>query len=56
VVELLQLAETLPLRDGRYLRSRLLLRTNQAVRRWLAREGVRRSGQVSLDHIEGNRR
>src|SRR6266851_8551057 len=56
VVELLHLAETLPLRDGRYLRSRLLLRTNQAVRRWLAREGVRRSGLVSLDNLEGNRR
>ena len=56
VVELLHLAETLPLRDGRYLRSRLLLRTNQAVRRWLANEGFRRRAQVSFDALEDDYR
>lgn len=52
VVELLHMAESLPLRDGRYLKSRLLLRTNQAVRRLLEREGLRRQGQVSFDALE----
>ena len=51
VVELLYLAETLPIRDGCYLRSRLLLRTNQALRRWLENEGHRRRGQVSFDDL-----
>jgi len=56
VVELLQLAETLPLRDGRYLRRRLLLRTNQAIRRWLENEGFRRRGQVSFDAFQEDHR
>jgi hypothetical protein len=56
VVELLHLAETLPLRDGRYLKRRLLLRTNQAVRRWLENECCRRRGQVSFDALEEDSR
>jgi hypothetical protein len=56
VVELLHLADSLPLRDGRYLRRRLLRRTNQAVRRWLLSERLRRSSQVSFDELEELRR
>jgi hypothetical protein len=55
VVELLHLAATLPLGDGRYLKRRLIRRANQAVRRRLAREAFRRRRQVALHEVEGPR-
>ena len=55
LVELLHLAATLPLGDGRYLKRRLIRRANQAVRRRLAREALRRSRQVSLQEVEDPR-
>lgn len=56
VVELLHLAATLPLGDGRYLKRRLIRRANQAVRRWLTREASRQSHQISLAESEEPRR
>jgi hypothetical protein len=53
VVDLLHLAATLPLGDGRYLKRRLIRRANQAVRRWLTREASRQSRQISLAESEG---
>ena len=49
VVELLHLAATLPLRDGRYLKRRLLRRANQAVRRWLEAERHHQSRHESYE-------
>jgi hypothetical protein len=56
VVELLHLAATLPLRDGRYLKRRLLRRANQAVRRWLEAERHHQSRHESYEvRVEAGR-
>jgi hypothetical protein len=53
LVELLNLAATIPLLDdGRWLKATLMSRTNQAVRRWLEREGQRQTRQRSWEAIE----
>ncbi|HEX3629053.1 MAG TPA: hypothetical protein VHW91_01165 [Candidatus Dormibacteraeota bacterium] len=54
VMELLRAAAGMPLPDQpSYLRSRLMARTNQAVRRWLQRERRRQSRQHSFEaHAE----
>lgn len=57
VVELLLAAARMPLpEEPGYLRSRLMARANQGVRRRLQREGRRQAGQESLEASEVKRR
>ena len=57
VLELLHAAATMPLpAEPGYLKSRLMARANQGVRRWLAREGRRQLRQQSFEAMEKERR
>jgi hypothetical protein len=56
VLELLRAAATMPLpAEPGYLKSRLVARANQGVRRWLAREGCRQMRQQSFEAMEEER-
>jgi hypothetical protein len=53
LVELLHLAATVPLPVyGRWPKTTLMSRANQAVRRWLEREGRRQDQQISWETLE----